>query len=176
MLLPTYKGNLWGMKIEFLVQFFPVAVKELQGLAHGYWQAPASLISKAVTKRCIAGVVLKWKTFIISWKTVLSWTHPQRFSLLKLLKLLHRWDVPEKEIAAPSASHAAKERGGSLVPLEAPNAIWTIWRNYKEKMTWAAGCSLTEIMPCRHTSCPASLLSSTLWGLSHLKACWCFGY
>jgi len=47
------------MEVEFLEHFFAMSVKELQGLPHGYWQAPASLISKPVTKCSIAVAVLK---------------------------------------------------------------------------------------------------------------------
>lgn len=135
MLLPAYKGDLLGMKVEFLEHFFPMAVKELQGLAHGYWQAPAPLISKPVTERCVAVAVLKWKTFIISWKTVLSWRHSRRFSLLKLLKLVPRWDFTENQAAVPSATCAMKGRGGSLLPLRTGGSkCRTIWGTAREKL------------------------------------------
>lgn len=168
MLLPTYKGNLWGMKVEFLEHFFPMAVKELQGLAHSLLVSASISYFKACNKCCIAVAVLKWKTFIISWKTVLSWAHSQRFSLLKLLKLVLQWDITENKIAVPSATCAAKEGGGSLSPWG--SKCRTIWRNYKEKITWAASCLLKEITQHRYTSSPGSPLSFTLQGLSHLKA------
>lgn len=90
MLLPTYKGNFLGIKVGFLEHFFPMAVGELGGLAHGYWQAPASPISKPLTKYCMAVAVLKWITFTIGWKNVychghvprgfLSWNYLNGFS------------------------------------------------------------------------------------------------
>lgn len=165
---PHTKGTFWEWKLSFLNVSFLWLWKNYKVWHTVYWWAPASLISKPVTKCCIAVAVLKWKTFIISWKTVLSWAHSQRFSLLKLLKLVLQWDITENKIAVPSATCATKEGGGSLSPRG--SKCRTIWRNYKEKITWAASCLLKEITQHRYTSSPGSPLSFTLQGLSHLKA------
>lgn len=106
---PHPKGTFWEWKLSFSNVSFLWLWEDYK-----VWHAVT------VTKYCAAAAVLKWKTFLISWKKpVPSWARSQRVSLLELRGLVLAWDFAANAIAT-----CATKEGGKSFPSrqEAPNA------------------------------------------------------